>query len=133
MGDYEKHVADAVAGALPLSEQNMSEEMAKKINELSLWMDIWWRKQLPETLRKAAQYGSADLELIGQSMLLLLPEDKRDPELGLLLGITFYLTGKIARVFGQIERGEKPDLDSYYDAAIYAIMALRVSEEGKWL
>jgi hypothetical protein len=132
MGDYE----DRVLGRLVAGLQNDTGEMGpvdQRITDLQTWLDGWWLVQLPETLRKANKYGSADLELIGQAMLLLLPEEKRDPELGLVLGISFYLAGKVARIFGEIERGEKPDADSFYDAAIYAIMALKTIETGKWL
>lgn len=134
MGDYEDRVlAEAGEPQRLFAVEELADPMRTRVQDLDRWITEFQEACKPETLRKAAQYGSADLDLIGRAMLLMMPEERRDERMALLLGISFYLTGKVARIFGQIERGETPDQDSFYDANVYSMMALRVLQEGKWL
>lgn len=103
-----------------------------RVDELEHWMRIHLEEQLPELLRKSVAYGSDDLELIGRALAMLLPEERQDDVRPEVLGITFYLLGKVARVFSQLRSGSDP-MDSFLDAEIYARMAQRYLAEGKWL
>ena len=140
MGDYEDSqvvVKPGGEGELSAASDKVKSLLGplvenEQIADLHRWLNEFWDTQMPETLRKAHAYGSADLALIGASMLMVLPEESRHLN-GERLGISFYLQGKIARVFGAIEHGSTPTEDTFYDIAIYAIMALRCLQEGSWL
>lgn len=95
----------------------------------------WWNQttkdELKSLLPKATEYGSHDLEIIGQALLLLNPklQGKTHPA---EIGIAFYALGKIARIIGAYADGHQPSDDSWHDLAIYARMAQRVRNAGDW-
>lgn len=133
MGDYEDRVQEGQAqqqlfdvGALPDAQQ-------QRVRELEQWLHDLEDRIGPETLRKAVQYGSADLEVMGAAMVLLLPADSRDHRLGLQMAIGFYCLGKVARLFGAFEQGHSPTADDWFDLHVYAKMGLKAMETGRWL
>lgn len=78
--------------------------------------------------RKAAEYGSEDLEHIGKTLRRMM---KVDPAVSNVeLGIFFYLAGKIARITEAIRTGRAPSDDSYRDLEVYARMVRRARETG---
>lgn len=110
--------------AIPLANQSRADELAE-----------WWMNQaVKETANlvpKAISYGSVDLDLMGDALLLLRPDlagvvPKQE------LALAFYLMGKVSRIFGALEQGVAPSWDSWEDSSIYAKMALRVRQAGKW-
>lgn len=134
MGDYEENVVSVNGeqqelfdiGALPDATQ-------QKVIELKAWLDELELKIGNETLRKAVQYGSADLSVMGHAMVLLLPKEKRSEVMGLQMAIGFYALGKVARLFGAFEQGHSPTHDDWFDLMVYAKMGLKVMETGRWL
>lgn len=110
---------------------SMTSEMYDRVHELATWVQRHQENLTPGLLKKSVEYGSADLELIGEAMKMLLPDDRQDAS-PLILGITFYMLGKVARIFSQVKEGKDPT-DSFLDSHIYAMMALRILQEGKWL
>jgi hypothetical protein len=101
----------------------------------------WWNKTSAEdgthALKKAAEYGSADLEIMGKAMEALYhgaseldPESRR--RVGIEMAIAFYLMGKSARMFGAYARGTVPSDDTWHDATVYPMMARRVRDSGQW-
>lgn len=136
MGDYEDRVSgEGVGGEQQklFGLEDVPDEKAQRIEELRAFLLRLKDRELDETLRKAAEYGSSDLEVMAQAMLLLVPEAQRDRRLGLQMAIGFYALGKVARLFGAFEDGRVPSADTWYDLHIYGVMGLRVHEEGKWL
>ena len=95
----------------------------------------WWLERAREDIRymvpKAIAYGSADLQVMGEAMLTLMPQCRGKVD-GQELAISFYLLGKVARLFGAYVQGEKPSDDTWHDAHIYARMAEHVREFGQW-
>jgi hypothetical protein len=95
----------------------------------------WWRSTTEEELEslmpKVVAYGSKDLEVMGDVMLMSYPAlvGKVAPE---ELAIGFYALGKIARIMGAYADGQVPSHDSWHDLAIYSRMALRVRDNGSW-
>lgn len=98
-------------------------------------MVSWWMEQAASEIStmapRAIEYGAADLEIMGESMLLLMPQC-RGVVSGEELAIAFYALGKVARLFGAYEQGMKPKDDTWDDMAIYARMAKYVRENGAW-
>lgn len=116
------------------------EEMFKSDRVKAL--EAWWRQvaedEIGRTVPKAMEYGSADLKIIGEALLLAMPKlaegltlEERQ-KVGQELGIAFYLLGKTSRLFGAYERGRLPSDDTWFDIGIYAKMARRVREAGEW-
>lgn len=99
------------------------------------YLETWWEDTTDEEIRsmipKVIEYGSNDLNIIGDIMLLMKPElrDKINPA---ELGIAFYALGKIARIMGAYADGIAPSDDSWHDLAIYARMAQRVRNADGW-
>lgn len=100
-----------------------------------LELEAWWMnhaaQEAAKTIPKALEYGSVDLELMGDAMLVLMPQLK-----GVVpkqeLAIAFYLLGKLSRMFGAYEKGNSPSDDSWEDMGIYSKMGQHVREKGYW-
>lgn len=99
------------------------------------YLEDWWAQttsdELESMLPKVIEYGSHDLAVIGDVMLLMRPElrGKIHPS---ELGIAFYALGKMARIMGAYADGIAPSDDSWHDLAIYARMAQRVRDADGW-
>lgn len=132
MGDYEKAM-DMEEEQRLFDVSDLPTETQQKVLDLETWLREFAAKVEPETLRKAAEYGSSDLEIMGQAMLLLVPKEFRERALGLEMAIAFYALGKVARLFGAYERGDRPSADTWFDLHVYAKMGLKVRETGRWL
>lgn len=102
----------------------------------------WWmdeaHKEAQETAMKAIEYGSADLKVMGEAMLTLLPNlgtglsVEQRQQVGQELGIAFYVLGKVARLFGAYEQGRMPSDDTWFDLSIYPKMVRRIRQVGEW-
>lgn len=115
---------------------------AVPIEERAAYIAEWWVGQAtldaPEVRRKAIKYGAADLIIMGQAMIRLLPgAEKLDEQsriaLGLEMAIAHYVLGKIARTFGSYEQGRAATDDDWYDLEVYAKMARFVRQHGRWM
>jgi len=87
---------------------------------------------------KAMEYGSHDLEIMGTSMVALLPEGglldgQSRHAAGIEMAIAFYLMGKASRMFGAYKKGTTPGDDSWRDGSIYSMMARYVRANGRWI
>jgi hypothetical protein len=95
----------------------------------------WWhwtsKEEIDSMLPKVIEYGSHDLKIMGDAMLLLKPE-LEGKVISEELAIAFYALGKIARIMGAYADGVAPSDDSWHDLAIYARMAQRVRDAGYW-
>lgn len=103
----------------------------------------WWRQASQQDFElagaKADEYGSIDLEIMGEAMLRTLPRDVFDAmdiptrqHVGQQMAIGFYLLGKVGRMLSACQRGQAPSLDTWRDAGIYAMMGRRVNQTGRW-
>lgn len=111
--------------------KGIPDERLGRADELAAWWMEQSAGEVANLVPKAISYGSVDLDLMGDAMLLLMPHlvgkvDKQE------LAIAFYLLGKVSRIVGALEQGVAPSRDSWEDASIYARMALRVREAGNW-
>lgn len=93
--------------------------------------------ELEPMIRKAAEYGGADLEIMGGAMVALIDRSKFDPDtnwtkLGIEMGLAFYQLGKISRMFGAWAEGRTPSEDTLYDNMIYSLMLRFVRRFGHW-
>lgn len=95
----------------------------------------WWnettKEELDSLMPKVVEYGSSDLKIMGEALLMLNPDlqENTEPE---EIAIAFYALGKIARIIGAYADGVQPSHDSWHDLAIYARMAQRVRDAGEW-
>lgn len=116
-----------------LFEDGAVEERAETIRKA---VTDWWMKlatdEVAAVVPKAVEYGSSDLEVMAQAMLMLVPKDKRSKSLGLEMAVAFYALGKVARLFGSYERGEPASDDTWHDLGVYCRMGQRIREVGSW-
>lgn len=131
-GDYEAHVLGGEQQTL-FDINALPDQTKQRALDLKQWLADLEEKIGTETIRKAVQYGSADLKVMGNAMVLLLPPEHRSEQLGLQMAIAFYALGKVARVFGAFEQGHSPTHDDWFDLMVYAKMGLKVMETGRWL
>lgn len=131
MGDYEANVMNGQQTLFDI--ESVPDDKKQRVRDLQAWMEKIRQAEQNETLRKAVEYGSSDLEVMGKTMLLLVPEHLRTEALGLQMAIGFYALGKVARLFGAFEDGRAPSTDTWYDLHIYALMGMKVQETGRWL
>lgn len=103
----------------------------------------WWMEQAAAEAKaivpKAVEYGAADLQVMGEAMLLLMPEEateglthERRSAIGQEVAVAFYALGKVARLFGAYTQGRLPSDDTWYDLGVYARMGRRIRETGGW-
>ena len=95
----------------------------------------WWNDQadreIEATVPKAIEYGSTDLIDIGRNVASTAGRDVTDQEAA-LLGIYFYLEGKLARWRSAIKEGREVSDDTLFDIGVYVRMAQRVRYAGSW-
>jgi hypothetical protein len=84
----------------------------------------WWidtaRQDAELYVAKATEYGSVDLEIMGDTMALqgIAPRDGSE-----LAAIMFYALGKIARAISALNAGKLPSEDTLKDLTVYSMMA----------
>lgn len=130
MGDWEDNVAKVQAAATQMEESAEALIRPENIEELAQWWETLQERELPEVMRKAELYGSEDLKLMGAAMQALVPG--LDEAGGLQAAVAFYSLGKIARAMSALAEGRSPQGDDWYDLSVYARMALKIQETGKW-
>lgn len=136
MGDQPLFVHDADQQTAPIGE-DMPDMIVgvpplTPVEELQSWLWNAFNTELPGTLEKAELYGSADLEIMADAMGKMMPHLQTDAQ-RLQAAIAFYLLGKVARAMGALRDGREPTADTWYDAHIYSMMALKIQETGHWL
>lgn len=97
--------------------------------DIADWWETTTKDDLAEYQRKNAEYGDADLSVIGGSLSLMAGNPK-DVEWSDEIGIAFYLLGKVSRMISAYKEGSTPSDDTLKDIAIYAMMA-RLHRERK--
>lgn len=118
-----------------VSDQSVDElpKAMAPVDELEQWLRHTFESELPGTLDKAVTYGSADLEVMGDAMGVMIPKIANDPKLKLLAAVTFYQLGKVARQIGALRDGREPPLDTNYDMHIYGLIGMKIQMTGEWL
>lgn len=95
----------------------------------------WWVRQAYEevdgAIAKAVEYGSRDLEQMGDTVSWVTQRDMSNAE-KTEFGIYWYALGKMARWSNAVERGVPVTEDTVADLGVYAKMVLRVREAGGW-
>lgn len=120
--------------ALDSDNQFVAEALRMKLNREELdSLRTWWNEQsnalFNTYLRKAREYGSMDLDIMGGAM--------RDigaavgPLGGAQAAIMFYSLGKVARAISAIQSGRHPSDDTLQDLIIYTMMAMLINKHGK--
>lgn len=101
----------------------------------SVALDSWWMAdagdELAGVMPKAVEYGSSDLQLMGEALLMCMPQC-RGKVAAEELAIAFYALGKTARLMGAYADGRSPSEDTWHDLGVYARMAKRVRAVGEW-
>lgn len=115
-----------------IDTDGMTPEQVKRAEELSTWMAEFFGNAITRIVPKAIKYGSADLELMGKAMLQQAPQ-MDGTVAGEELACWFYALGKVARLQGgYVQGGEAPDIDSWWDMLVYALMVHHIREFGEW-
>lgn len=122
---------EAINGG-PSMPKELFDQLARR-NELARWWRGRAEAEIGQTVDKAIEYGSHDLDLIGQEMAGTLGLDLE--AIGITpaeLGIAFYAFGKTARIMSAYRDGHAPSEDSWLDLGIYSRMAQRTRTHGGW-
>ncbi len=106
-GDYEKNVEGQQQALFDL--ETLPDQTRQKALDLLGWLQAFQTKTENETVRKAVKYGSADLKVMGEAMVLILPREHRSEQ-----------------HVGQRARRNQ-------HAEVYSKMGLKIFETGKWL
>lgn len=91
------------------------------IEDLRTWVHERVDADLGSIIPKIFEYGSVDLDIMGQAM-----------RGGHEQAIAFYLLGKVSRAISAFEAGHGPSDDTIKDTLIYSIMLRFVHERGYW-
>lgn len=100
-------------------------------NTLKGWWESTSKAELDAIMPKVIEYGSSDLKLMGEALLMTMPQC-RGKVLPEELAIAFYAFGKAARLMGAYADGVEPSDDTWHDLGVYSRMALRVRFAGEW-
>lgn len=101
----------------------------------------WWLNtaysDIMKTLPKMTEYGggmdgSADLQLMGENLATLLDMHDAPDAVKQEMACWFYLQGKVARLVTDFKAHRPGKPDTWFDAEIYAKMARRIQEKGRW-
>jgi hypothetical protein len=93
----------------------------------------WWMNtaadDFAEMEPKIGEYTASDLILMGQFMehWLGLP-----PGSGAEAATLWYALGKVARAVAAYREGRLPSEDTLHDLSVYAMMARRIRQTGRW-
>jgi hypothetical protein len=134
-------LADAVEPEARVPEDiwTREQEIQARVQEITAWWYDHAANVIDRTAPKAAEYGAADLDLMGKNMEVVFSTQLRGTDrdfaeqFGRYAACAFYLQGKIARIFGALERGVLPNPDSEFDTEVYAVMLTRIREFGRWV
>lgn len=120
---------------LPGMEDGKIEDREAKLRrELLEWWSTMSLDAAERTIPKAVQYGESSLELLGQVIMKsMVPERAWSKQMALEVACIVYAFGKLARAWGSIERGELPQDDDLFDLGVYARMAERILQTGRWV
>ena len=114
--------------AAPPAQQTLSSQVGE--------LESWWlgvaREEIEQTIPKAIEYGSAELEAMGREILGLRTAEAVSRAEALEAAIFVYLRGKVGRWYAALRRGERVSDDTLHDLAVYARMAQRVRAVGGW-
>lgn len=96
----------------------------------------WWRMTAADDAAacaaKADEYGSVDLEIMGEALLKMIGWQEAPTRVGIEIACAFYALGKAARMLSAYSRHELPSRDTLLDMHAYAMMVRRVREVGQW-
>jgi hypothetical protein len=121
------------SGARQRKEAKAPNPKRTPAQELSFWWMSMAENEVGQTVAKAIEYGSTDLIDIGRSMARYAGRgDALTDQEAALLGVFFYLEGKLSRWRSAITRGELPSRDTLLDIGVYARMAQRIMDTGGW-
>lgn len=119
--------------------EQRADDVAAQINEIKAWWKMVTLDDIEGCMAKAEEYGSGDLEMMGQAMLMLQGDvweggDAAEKgKIGQELAILFYIHGKVARALAAAKNGRPCSDDTIKDIRIYGVMLQRVRETGKWI
>jgi hypothetical protein len=105
--------------------EQLTREEAQAIDLAKWWLDKA-EEEIAATIPKMREYSSSDLQVMGTAL------DSEDTQRGMEAAIAFYVLGKIARAVGALQEGRAPSDDTWFDISVYAKMAMRVRERGRW-
>jgi hypothetical protein len=96
----------------------------------------WWRqlaeREIERNAPKVDEYGATDLAVMGRALVALLPPAMQTEAVGMEMACAFYALGKIGRIVSSYAAGKLPKEDSWHDMGVYARMAQRIRETGRW-
>jgi hypothetical protein len=112
--------------------------------ELRAWWMSLARRDMDAVVPKAVEYSAYDLDIMGHALLAWSGQEwganggrggadaQERSAVGQEMAIAYYVLGKVSRLIGAYHEGKLPSNDTWDDIRIYATMAARVRETGRW-
>lgn len=95
----------------------------------------WWlhigKQDATLVAEKYQEYGNTALLEVGHQLADLWGHKVSDGD-AQMLGVYFFMVGKMARWKTALLKGEQPSRDTLDDLAVYATMARNIMEHGNW-
>lgn len=115
-----------------------AQEIEATIESVTKWWLTTAEADAATTAPKSAEYGAADLAIMGKVMEALFPGIATYPAeqreaIGIEMAVAFYVMGKVSRLFGAYEQGRLPTEDTWFDITVYSMMARRTRSVGYWV
>ena len=100
------------------------------------WMDTAW-DDLAKTAPKTTEYGgkgdgSSDLRVMGDALAELCGMRAAPDAVKQELACWFYALGKVSRLISDYKSGQPGKPDTWFDLEVYAKMARRLQQQGRW-
>lgn len=136
---YVNIMGDGRQYEIPEDVLTRQQEVESAVEEITAWWRGESEKMIARTAPKAVEYGAHDLEIMGVGLASLVhtqlsqatPEERS--RYGQYAAVAFYLMGKVARMMSALEQGMLPKDDTEFDIAVYAFMAMRIRQTGRWV
>lgn len=114
-------------------------DIREKVEDLKEWWVDLAEQDAAITAPKAVEYGSLDLDIMGEAMMALNPDAwqgasiEERKRIGQEMAIIFYLQGKLGRALSSLQQGQRPKDDTRFDTRIYSNMWEYVAQNGAWI
>jgi hypothetical protein len=115
------------------------QEVEAAVEEITAWWRVEAEEMIAKSASKAVEYGAHDLEIMGVGMSSLVhaqlaqATSEERSQFGQYAAVAFYLMGKVSRMMSALEQGTLPKGDTEFDIAVYAFMAMRIRQTGRWV
>jgi hypothetical protein len=108
-----------------MTKESKKESTLKPESDIANFIQ-WWDRERENAIglftSRASDYDSKDLQLVGQAIANQHQLSALSPTELEILGVLFYLQGKLGRALSGATKGKIPKLDTFNDIYVYSAM-----------